>query len=390
MTEHFKNFVLDNETLNFDVYGLTPAFCNALRRIIISEVETLGFRTSYDDNTDIKIEINTSALHNEFLGHRLSLLPIIYPPKDISSYEKDSLEFIIDEVNKGENTIDITTQHIKILDKRSGTYLSEAQTRVFFPPNPITKDFILINKLKSNKVEGTDGEQIKLLMLADKGIGQEHSRYTPTCVSVFINKIDNSKLESALKAKLSLQEETLSAEEITSLARSFKLSEGERHFYTDGNGEPNVFEFIIESDGRIPPHIILHKGIHVLEDKINKLKSNLNNEEVVSYKNSDCIMNSYDILVKDEDYTLGYIIQQYIYILYQDKDLKDVKYVSTSVPHPLENNLLFRIALENNVDKENSISNIKKIIGGTIDHILSIIVKLKGEMKNTFKANLDL
>ena len=390
MTNHLQNFLLDKENLNFDVYGLNPAFCNAIRRILISEVETLGFRTSYDEDTDIKIVANTSALHNEFLGHRLSLLPIIYSPKDISSYEKESLEFIIDEVNKGDNTIDITTEHIKILDKSNGKYLSEAQTRAFFPPNPITKDFILINRLKPNKVEGTDGEQMKVIMLADKGTGQEHSRYTPTCVSVFVNKIENSKLESALKEKLSLQEETLSAEEIKSFARSFKLSEGERHFYTDENGEPNVFEFTIESDGRIPPHIILHKGIRVLEDKLNKLKSNLNNQEVVSYNNSDCIMNSYDILVKDEDYTLGYIIQHYIYTLYQNKDLKDVKYVSASVPHPLENNLQFRIALENNVDKENSISNIKKIMEGTIEHIVGIIEKIKGDMKNTFKANLDL
>ena len=34
--------------------------------------------------------------------------------------------------------------------------------------------------------------------------------------------------------------------------------------------------------------------------------------------------------------------------------------------------------------------NIKKIMEGTIDHILGIIVKIKGDMKNTFKANLDL
>ena len=92
MTNHLQNFVLDNETLNFEVYGLNSAFCNAIRRILISEIETLGFRTSYDENTDIKIEINTSVLHNEFLGHRLSLLPIIYSPKDISSYETDRIK----------------------------------------------------------------------------------------------------------------------------------------------------------------------------------------------------------------------------------------------------------------------------------------------------------
>ena len=115
----------------------------------------------------------------------------------------------------------------------------------------------------------------------------------------------------------------------------------------------------------------------------------MDDEERIYISNSECIMNSYDVTIKDEDYTLGYIMQHYIYSLYQNTDNKDVKYVSTNIPHPLENNLLIRIALENSVDKENSISNIKKIIIGTVDFINTIIVKLKGEMKNTFKSNLE-
>ena len=390
MTEYFKNFVLEKETLTLDVHKLKTSFCNALRRIMISEIETLGFRSSYDEDSDIKIEVNTSALHNEYLGHRISLLPIIYPPKDISSYVKDKYEFYIDVVNNKEHPIDVTSKDITILDKSTGKMLSETETRKFFPPNPITNDFILINRLKPNKVEGVDGEKMKAMMKADKGIGKEHSRYTPTCVSVFTNKIDNAKVESALQEKLSKIDQTMSADEIKKFSRSFKLSEAQRYFYTDENGEPNIFEFTIESDGRIPPHIILNKAIFVLEDKLKMFKSNLHNEEIVTYNNSDCIMDSYDVLVKDQDYTLGYIIQQYIYQLYQDKENRDVKYISTSVPHPLENNLLFRISLENSVNKENSIVNIKKIIDGTIDYLMDIIVKLKGEMKNTFKDNLNL
>lgn len=390
MTQYFKNFILENETLNFDVHTLKPSFCNALRRIMISEIETIGFRSSYDEDTDIQIEVNTSALHNEYLGHRLSLLPVIYPPKDISSYVKDKYEFHIDVINNKENPIDVTSKDITILDTTTGKTLSETETRKFFPPNAITNDFILINRLKPNKVEGVDGEKMKVVMKADRGIGKEHSRYTPTCVSVFTNKIDNSKFELALKEKLSKIEETLSAEEIKKISRSFKLSEGERHFHTDEKGEPNIFEFTIESDGRIPPHIILHKGIIVLESKLKKMKSNLDNKEVITFNNSDCIMDSYDVLIKDEDYTLGYIIQQYVYLLYLEKESRDVKYVATSVPHPLENNLLIRISLENTVNKENSIINIKKILDGTIDYLLDIIVKLKGELKNTFKSNLDL
>lgn len=388
MTDFFKNIQLEHNKLNFDVYNLNTSICNAIRRIMISEIETLGFRFTFDDDSDIKILKNTSALHNEFLGHRLSLLPIIYPSNEISSFAKDSLEFIIDEVNNTSNIIDITSKDIKILDTTTGKFLSETQTRNFFPPNPITNDYILINKLKPNKVEGSEGERMNVVMKADRGIGQEHARYTPTCVSVFINKMDDSKFELALKEKLSKQDESMTAAEIKSFSRSLRLAEGERHFMTDENGEPNVFEYKIESDGRIPPQIILHKSLFVLEEKLKKFQSNLSDEEIVTFNNSDCIMNSYDVLVKNEDYTLGYLIQHYVYELYQNTENKDVKYISTNVPHPLEDNLLFRISLENSVDRETSIVNIKKILSGTVDNILELITKLKVEMKGKFKNNL--
>ena len=48
MSQYFKNFKLDNETLTFEVHNLNSSLCNALRRIIISEIETLGFRSSFE------------------------------------------------------------------------------------------------------------------------------------------------------------------------------------------------------------------------------------------------------------------------------------------------------------------------------------------------------
>ena len=153
--------------------------------------------------------------------------------------------------------------------------------------------------------------------------------------------MDDSKFELALKEKLSKQDESMSATEIKSFSKSMRIAEGERHFMTGENGEPNVFEYKIESDGRIPPQIILHKSLFVLEKKLKKFQSNLSDEEIITFNNSDCIMNSYDVLVKNEDFTLGYLIQHYVYELYQNTENKDVKYISSNVPHPLEDNLLF-------------------------------------------------
>ena len=62
MSNHFKNFVQDFETLNFDVYGLTSSFCNSLRRIMISEVETIGFHSSYVEDSPMNSDASSASI----------------------------------------------------------------------------------------------------------------------------------------------------------------------------------------------------------------------------------------------------------------------------------------------------------------------------------------
>jgi DNA-directed RNA polymerase alpha subunit len=69
----------DEETLIFDVNNLSHSLLNAIRRLIISDVETIAFRTEYGKKSDIEIRANSSSLHNEFLANRISLVPIHIP-----------------------------------------------------------------------------------------------------------------------------------------------------------------------------------------------------------------------------------------------------------------------------------------------------------------------
>ena len=75
--KHFKTiFELEN----------TPLYiANSLRRSFSSLVPTTSFDDTYFDKKEdrsIQINTNTSALHNEFLSHRLSLIPINLENKD--------------------------------------------------------------------------------------------------------------------------------------------------------------------------------------------------------------------------------------------------------------------------------------------------------------------
>ena len=143
----------DPDTLKFLAEDVDCSLLNAIRRIIIGEVPTLAFRTEYGRESDIKILKNTSALHNEFLGHRLSLLPIHYDYTKFDDFTPDKYLFVLKKQNTTNRTMDITTEHIEVKDisKDPPTIMSDTFRESLFPRDPITKDFILINKLKPSK-----------------------------------------------------------------------------------------------------------------------------------------------------------------------------------------------------------------------------------------------
>ena len=58
-----------NSELNFEIADTTPAFANSLRRTMITRTNTLAIDT-------IDLHINTSALYNEILAHRIGMIPL--------------------------------------------------------------------------------------------------------------------------------------------------------------------------------------------------------------------------------------------------------------------------------------------------------------------------
>ena len=52
---YLSNFQIDENELKFDIHNLNCSLVNAIRRIIISDVPTLGFRTENGKESDIII-----------------------------------------------------------------------------------------------------------------------------------------------------------------------------------------------------------------------------------------------------------------------------------------------------------------------------------------------
>lgn len=381
-SKYFNFKYEDDYTLTFNAENVDCSFLNALRRIIIGEVPTIGFRTEYGRESDIKILKNTSALHNEMLAHRLSLIPIHFDYTKLDDFNPDKYLFTIKKKNNTNRIMDVTTGDIEVKDitKEPAVIMSDSFRDSMFPKDPITKDYILLNKLKPSKSGiGEEGEELDITMRATMGIGNENSLFCPTCVSVFSNVRDPEKVEAAFqqlveKKNAERKGNPLTADEIKLERASFNCLEADRHFMTDERGEPNNFKFTIESDGRIPSHVILIQALDIFKQHINRFASLVDNEEEVQIYNSDCIMNSYDIAVNDEDYTLGYLMQYYIYKIYQNIEVPVVKYVASNVPHPLESKLVFRVGM---VESGTKPETLRKLLKNVCEVIVSETSKFR-------------
>ena len=64
---------------SFEIQNTPLYIANSFRRAMSSEIPTVTFDDTYYDSLDklsINIKKNTSALHNQYLSHRIALIPI--------------------------------------------------------------------------------------------------------------------------------------------------------------------------------------------------------------------------------------------------------------------------------------------------------------------------
>jgi DNA-directed RNA polymerase subunit L/DNA-directed RNA polymerase alpha subunit len=382
----------DIYNLQFDISNIHPSLANGIRRTILDEVETLGFKTEPFEESDIKIIENTSSLHNEFLLHRIGMIPIYYP--NLDKYDTDEFRFILDVSNDGStNILNVTTNDFKIVKtnkKVSNNPDVYEDSETFFPINSETGEYILITKLKSNPSGG--GEKIKLEGKAMKGSGKMNARWSPVSCVVFNNKRDPEKNADALQQYIAKSQESkdtkLTGEEVAVLTKRFNLLDADRYFMTDKNDNPNVFEFTIESIGSLKSSYILINSIFILNTKITKFmlefrKAIKSQSDMITIAKSDTILNAFDITIQNETHTLGNLLQSYVLELYPE-----ISFAGYLQPHPLKDHIVLRIGVD-----DNNIDTVTSILEKICDHIKLLCTQIRDTVSkelNIQSTNLKL
>ena len=323
-----EKYKIENDELKFTVNNkdtIKLSFVNALRRIILSEIPVYVL-----DNIDF-IE-NNSSLNNEFLKRRLSLLPVLFKEND----EYDDLTLELNYNNSEEYIKTIYMHDFTVVN--SNLKINEI---IRFPK-------ILFTKLKEGNKIHFKGKMV-LGTAKNKG-----SAYSPVNIVTIRFEKDHKQIKNIIKdIKDPFKKD------------NFIKYDSNRIYLKNKKDEPEKYNITIEGSGIMNSKNILIKSLEVLYNKINNVSEALQNEDndYLKLVNQESSLGGIDIIITNEDDTLGNILSSYIL------EDKEVKFCSYNIPHPLINELKIRLTLNKSKDKKdyikcilNGCNNIKKII----------------------------
>lgn len=264
-----------DNSIQLEWKNVDSIFLNTLRRIMISDIPTISI-------DKIEMDTNTSPMNDEFLAHRIGLIPIICDT-DVCSISKQedchcndgcplcNFEFTLEKEN--ENS-----------DKLVGVYSSDF-VPVYNPSNtfrvvsyPVFEQGILLCKLAK-------GQKIKLKCIAIKGTGKDHSKWSPvSCVSfvdkpiIKIKNVSEDLYDNVVTScprnvyvkkneKLVIQNEnncSFCMECVEKSNNEIQIEHNEKHFF-----------MTIESNGSISPRDLLKKSLRIWKQKLQLLQEQI-------------------------------------------------------------------------------------------------------------------
>jgi len=342
MNPKISNMAEDGEITRFTLSGTNVSIANALRRIILSEIPIVVIQTETHETNQCKIEKNTSRLHNEILKHRLSMIPICIQELDLLP-GKYILE--LDVTNDTDNLMYVTTEMFRIRNKETGNYLTRDETVKIFPPSPITNYFIDFARLRPKISDTIPGEQIKLTADFSIGNARLNAMYNAVSKCSYGNTPNIAAIEGAwTDYRDKLLSEGASKEEVEFQKKNYMLLDAQRQFV------PDSYDFVIQSVGIYDNITILQQGIAILRQKFMELIQSIDSDTLVVLNSETTMEYCYDVILENEDYTTGKVLEYILYERYYAKE-KTLAFCGFKKFHPHNKDSTIRLAFVQNTDR---------------------------------------
>ena len=115
----FEKYIFDiqdpTNNHSFVINDIDLSIVNGIRRTILTDTPIPGVIGEKLDNEDASVSIieNTGALHNEFITHRIGLIPICLTEEEIELYEDISLRLELNVKNESNKIMNVKSSDFK-------------------------------------------------------------------------------------------------------------------------------------------------------------------------------------------------------------------------------------------------------------------------------------
>jgi len=296
---------LTSEYIKFTLTETDTSVANALRRVMLCEVPTMAI-------DKVEFHENTTVLHDDFLAHRLGLIPLTSEHAGFNvqgnendlggsaladfQYNRDcscnafcprcTVDFDLNIKCTTDDTLYVTTKYLK------SAYEQRCKVAVGGDG-----DDILIVKMRK-------GQSLRLKASAQKGIGKEHAKWGPCCTAVFayepevelcqkvyekMSPEDRADYVDACPKKLqkpySFDDrpyESVETDDASACMVCLDCLERAKDFpgIAKVRDKPRLFKFTVESTGALKPETIVMRAIEVLKRKLKEIQANLATAEL--------------------------------------------------------------------------------------------------------------
>lgn len=359
----FSDLSIRGAYADFHVTGVDLAIINAVRRAIIAEVPTAAFCFAPETplNT-VDIVTNTSVLHNEFLGQRISMIPVHLDDEETQQVADGRFEYIFELKVQNDDTMasrDVTSADFT--GTLNGDPLSKERLSRLFPADPVSGDHILIVRLRpaiSLSAQAVTAEQVHIVGRLCMGRGKENARWVPTSLCTYGFVVDDAAAREALAQEIQkAKDEHATQEEIERLTHDFMCTGRQRCYTKNAFGEPAAFRFKIRSECGLSPSYLFTKALDILASRLRDLSHNIKTagppdvakSAKVTVEPFGAVANMFQIIVEREDHTLGNLAQALLYNRFvrsssdQNASTLEIEFIGYHQPHPLEHRIVLRV-----------------------------------------------
>lgn len=287
---------LTKDHIKFVLHNSDLSVANALRRIIMAEVPTMAIEF-------VNVKVNTSCMNDEYIAHRLGLIPLVSSNVDQFNYPHEtyfdsntttnpicSVKYSLKVKNDGTDTVEVTSfdlkqEDIETEDQRSVKPVE--YTSVTGEPRGI-----LIMKLQAN-------QELDLECIAQKGQGKLHSKWSPCSLCNFQYE-PQIEIDQMKMANLTTSQKMKIVDACPTKVYSYHAKAGQVEIENPGNcifceecvktskdfGIPdlikigftkNKFIFTVETNGSLKPDEIVDSALSQLNHKLDTIEEALKN-----------------------------------------------------------------------------------------------------------------